>query len=245
MDITPAGYSGDIYAGVSPKTLKPTIRELVARRDASLMAARDIRFSFLSAFMIGLLTLPVLKIVNIDLNLKTHFIIVPVFLLLIPIGLGFAKAISCKMSLFWPMAKFAVIGTLNTLVDWGTLLFLTLSFRQYTHIDPSTFIVSGITMYSFYRFTSFMVSVVNSYFWNKHWTFYKSNVDRSGNRFLSFLFASIIGCGINVAVSSYLYSNAKPASITADQWGLFSAGFGTLCGLIWNFIIYKVIVFKN
>jgi putative flippase GtrA len=245
MGIELTGYGGDIHAGVSPKWPKPTCREHVARRDTSIMSTRDVGLSFLSGFLIGLLTLPVLKTVNIDLYLKTDFIIVPACLVLIPIGLGVAKAISCKMTSFWPLAKFAVIGTLNTLVDWGTLVFLTLSFRQYANMDSSTGIVTGITMYSFYRFTSFIVAVSNSYFWNKHWTFYKSNTHRTENQFLPFLFSSIIGGGINVAVSSFLFSTAKPAIITVDQWGMFSAGFGTLCGLVWNFSAYKVIVFRN
>lgn len=208
------------------------------------MTKRDYYLSLLSGLLIGVLALPVLKAAQNDLYLKVEFIIIPFFLIVIPAGLAISKTISYRVSIIWEIGKFVVIGILNTLVDWGTLALLMLFFRKYINIEPTYNIISGIAIYSLYKSTSFVVAVINSYYWNKYWTFHKHNIKRPKTDFFKFSIASIIGFGINVGVSTYVFSYVRPGNFNIDQWGLIGAGFGTLFGLTWNFLAYKLIVFK-
>jgi putative flippase GtrA len=209
------------------------------------MPRRDYYLGFLSGFLIGLLALPVLKTANTDLFLRIEYIVIPFFLIGTPAGLAIVKAISHRVAIIWQIGKFVVIGILNTLVDWGTLTLLILSFRKYINVEPTYNIISGITIYSFYKSTSFVVAVINSYCWNKYWTFAEPNFKRVNTDFFQYLVASIIGLGINVGGSTYVFSYVKPISFNIDQWALIGAGFGTLLALTWNFLVYKFIVFKK
>ena len=53
-----------------------------------------------------------------------------------PSWLAISKAIGHRISIIWQIAKFIDIGILNTLVDWGTLILLMFSFRNYIKIEP-------------------------------------------------------------------------------------------------------------
>jgi putative flippase GtrA len=209
------------------------------------MSRRDYYLGFLSGFLIGLLALPVLKTANTDLFVRIEFIVIPFFLIGTPAGLAIVKTISHRVAIIWQIGKFVVIGILNTLVDWGTLTLLILCFRNYINVEPTYNIISGITIYSFYKSTSFVVAVINSYCWNKYWTFAEPNFKRVNNDFFQYLVASIIGLGINVGGSTYIFSYVKPISFHIDQWALIGAGLGTLLALTWNFLVYKFIVFKK
>jgi putative flippase GtrA len=208
------------------------------------MSKRDYYLSLFSGFLIGLLALPVLKVANADLYFKIKFIIIPFFLIVTPTWLAISKAISYRIAIIWQIAKFIDIGILNTLVDWGTLILLMSSFRNYIKIEPTYNIISGIAIYSLYKSISFVVATINSYYWNKYWTFPQADNKKSKTEFFQFLIASTIGFGINVAVSTYVFSYVRPGSFHINQWGLIGAAFGTLFGLTWNFLAYKFIVFR-
>ena len=209
------------------------------------MTRRDYCLGSFCGFLIGLLALPVLKTANADLFLRIEFIVIPFFLIGTLAWLAIVKAISHRVAIIWEIGKFVVIGALNTLVDWGTLTLLILSFRKYINVEPTYNIISGITIYSFYKSISFIMAMVNSYCWNKYWTFAEPNLERTNNDFFQFLVASIIGLGINVGGSAYVFSYIRPISFNIDQWALIGAGLGTLLALTWNFLVYKFIVFKK
>jgi putative flippase GtrA len=207
------------------------------------MTKRDYHLSLLSGLLIGVLASPVLKVVQADLYIKVEFII-PFFLIATPAGLAIAKAISRRVSIIWEIGKFIVIGILNTLVDWGTLVLLTLFFRKYLKIEPTYTIISGVAIYSLYKSISFVAAVINSYYWNKCWTFSNHSAEKAKGDFINFLIASTIGFRVNVGVSTYVFSCVRLESFNSDQWGLIGAGWGTLLGLTWNYLAYKFIVFR-
>jgi putative flippase GtrA len=209
------------------------------------MTTRDYYLGFLSGFLIGLLSLTVLKTANTDLFLRIKFIIIPFFLIGTPAGLMIVKAISHRVAVIWQLGKYVAVGILNTLVDWGTLTLLILFFRNYLNVEPTYNIISGIAIYSFYKSTSFVAAVINSYCWNKYWTFVEPNFKKATTDFFQFFLASIIGLGINVGSSAYVFSYVKPTSFNIDQWALIGAGFGSMLALTWNFLAYKLIVFKK
>jgi putative flippase GtrA len=209
------------------------------------MSNKDYFLGCLAGLLSGLLFLPVLKSANSDIYFKIELIIVPLFIFGTLIILAIVKYISRRYSIMWQIGKFGVIGILNTLVDFGSLTLVTLFFRNYFNVDSNFQVLDGIPIYSFYKFTSFVLAVVNSYYWNKYWAFSNGVLKKSESDFFRFLLVSIIGCGINVSVSTYIFSLINLGMFNIDQRGLLGAGFGSFMGLGWNFLGYKFIVFKK
>jgi putative flippase GtrA len=205
---------------------------------------KDLYLGILSGLFIGLLALPVIGAAKPDLYAKIYLAIVPFFLIATPFGLVIGHMIGRKISFIWQLSKFGVTGVLNALVDLGTLSILTFFFRAYYNIDSKDIAFGVITFYSIYKSASFIIANINSYFWNKHWTFHQE--DRKGSEFLQFFIVSIIGFAINVIVASLIFESiAASIGISADQAGLIGAVVGSVAGLAWNFIGYKFLVFKK
>ncbi len=201
-------------------------------------------------FLIGLLLMPVLKAAQPVLYEQLKLILVPFFTVGAPLGLFIAYEISRKIPLVWQIAKFALIGVLNTLVDLGVLSLLIFLFRALLDINPEAKIALvfglSLTCYSFYKATSFIIANVNSYVWNKYWTFKQNENKKTFKEFLQFFIVSLIGFVINVFSASYVFNYiSAPIGLNSDQWGLIGAIVGSIAGLTWNFIGYKFIVFKK
>lgn len=139
--------------------------------------------------------------------------------------------------------KFAVIGVLNTLVDLAVL-------NSATLISETT---EGIG-YAIQKGLSFLVAVTFSYFLNKHWAFQDKSKKEEGKKFSQFLFVSIIGMLINVSVATITVTYIKdPINnllgikfLMNDQlWVNIGGLAGTAVGLVWNFVGYKIWVFKK
>lgn len=208
---------------------------------------KDYWLGVLSGLLIGLMFMPVLKMARPDYYAKLKLIILPFFLIGTPLGLFVAHIIGKKIRVIWQLAKFSVTGVMNVLVDFGTLAIVTVLFRNYLHIEATdTFFTLGIviTFYSLYKATSFTVANINSYFWNKYWTFDKTKDNHS--EFIQFFIVSIIGFIINVVAASLVFKGVHPlAGMNYDQWELVGAAVGSIVGLAWNFIGYKFLVFKE
>lgn len=208
---------------------------------------RDYKLSITSGLLIGLLLLPVLYAANKDLYHKLYLAIVPFFLIGTPVGLRIAFFIGKKIAIIYQIAKFGLIGVLNTLVDLGSLSLITFLFRSYLNIDSEKAIIGVITFYSIFKATSFIIANVNSYFWNKYWTFDQSKKTQTRDEFIQFFGVSIIGFLINVFVASFVfkYVLATLAGLNPDQLGLIGGAAGSIVGLVWNFVGYKLWVFKK
>jgi len=217
-------------------------------RAENRLSKKDLYLGFLSGLLIGLLFLPVLKAARPTVYESFWFFIIPFFVITVPLGLWIAKMISRKIAVIWQIAKFGVIGILNTFVDLGVLAFLTFTFRSFFGIEPQDLILNGIltiSFYSFYKSISFIAANINSFFWNKHWTFEHTS-KKSREEFFQFFAVSVVGFLLNVFVASFVFKSVTPfAGMTSDQWGLVGALAGTAVGLVWNFIGYKFIVFKK
>ncbi len=143
---------------------------------------------------------------------------------------------------FQQFLKFALIGVLNTGID---LIIL----------NAET-ILSGIrdgVGYALQKGISFLVAVTFSYFLNKYWAFQDTSKEKEGQKFSQFIFVSLIGMLINVLVATITVTYLKipinellNLSFLTDQlWVSIGALAGTAIGLIWNFVGYKLWVFKK
>ncbi len=214
------------------------------------MTKKDHLFGISAGLLIGLLAMPVLHAAKPELYARFFWAILPFFLIATPVGLIVAHWLGQKISVIWQVAKFGVIGVLNTLVDWGVLTALILFFRGRYAIESNSAAIAigvfAISFYTIYKSISFIIAVVNSYYWNKYWTFATGVVSKTKSEFIQFFLVSVVGFFINVGLSSYVFKSIAPiAGMNSDQWGLMGAAIGSVAGLAWNFVGYKFIVFKN
>ena len=211
------------------------------------LTRRDYFFSFAAGTLIGLLILPILKTAKPVVFESYALLVFFFFLIATPLGIIVANFIGRKIAAIWQIAKFGVIGVLNTLVDLGLLAAITFAFKQYFEINSSDLVVTGfiLTFYSLFKASSFIVANVNSYFWNKYWTFEANNSQKKPTEFIQFFVVSLIGLAINVLVASLFVKLAPFGTINSDQIGLLGGAAGSISGLAWNFIGYKFIVFKK
>ncbi|MFH1657226.1 MAG: GtrA family protein [bacterium] len=194
------------------------------------------KFDFIIALIIGeliaLFSFGILK--NLNLETKLLYWIWPIFLpIFCAACLWFASVLATKIKFIWQLAKFVLVGVLNTVIDIGVLNIL--------------IYLSGLasgTFYSAFKGLSFALSVVNSYFWNKHWTFGKKN-EKSRKEFIQFFIVSLIGFAINVTSASLIVNIIGPQfGLSSTTWANVGAIGAAFCGMTWNFLGYKFIVFK-
>ena len=149
------------------------------------------------------------------------------------VGYLTAEFLSKWVGLFKQLGRFAIVGVLNTIVDFAILNVLIKAFN----------ITGGFTI-DLFKGMSFVVAVINSYYWNKYWTFQVEKKTRS--EFLEFIGVSLIGFGLNVGAFHTIVNIIDPISgIAPGVWANLGALAGTVIGLIWNFLGYKLIVFKK
>ena len=201
-----------------------------------MVRGKDVFLAGFAGLLIGLLALPIL------LNLSFVGIFGDSWLALAGFAIGFAiltaagmlvaRSLSKYLPIFLQLAKFIVVGVLNTLVDLGVLNLLIFAV--------------GITLgpaYVVFKSISFIAAVSNSYVWNKYWTFGSGNKDTK--EIAQFFAVSIVGFFLNVGIASAIANFVSIAGFSPQLMANVGALSGTVLGLIWNFLGYKFIVFKK
>ncbi len=211
---------------------------------------KDYLLGLLAGILIGLLLLPILKNAKPSLYDTVWLFVVPFFAIGVPAGLMVASFIAKKVALVWQLAKFLVIGVMNTLVDIGVLALITiLVATDASYASETTWFSMAslvVTYYSLYKAISFIIANINSFFWNKYWTFGSENRSQTTHQFFQFFLVSLIGFAINVIIASVVFGSLSAAgAFTVAQAGLVGAAMGSIIGLVWNFIGYKFFVFKK
>lgn len=137
--------------------------------------------------------------------------------------------------IFFQVGKFMSIGLANGAVDFGTLnLLMFLTDRD-----------SG-WIYSCFKAISFLAALVNSYMWNKFWTFESRQTKGMGFQFFQFALISVIAFSINVGVASLVVNFVEPiGNISPRIWANIGAMAAVGFTGVWNFCGYKFIVFKK
>ena len=148
------------------------------------------------------------------------------------------------------VGRFVIVGLINTAIDFIVLNLLS----KLTHIGihDSKIIYLNII--------SFSCATTNSYFMNKYWSFGDHSQNRS-QQFTIFLMVSIAGALINSSVLkgsatlfpgflasiAHLVTIILPLSIwnNIDLTLNLAKVLATAVSLIWNFVGYKLFVFKK
>ena len=106
--------------------------------------------------------------------------------------------------------KFGMVGASSTAIDWGTFFILE-KFSIY---------------YLLAKIIAFLLAVINSYIWNRKWTFRSKDIDKT-KEFIRFLITSAIGLSVNTFIF-YL-------AVSKLRWSyLQSLILATMIVLIWN-----------
>jgi putative flippase GtrA len=133
---------------------------------------------------------------------------------------------------FW---RFVIIGVINTVIDYAILLILS----KLTGITGGSKIIP-------LNITSFTVATINSYYLNKHWAFADQSRHEQGKKFSLFLIVSIIGVTLNTTIVTLITSHISPMfGLPPRVWLIGSKLVATAASLVWNFVGYKIIVFKK
>ncbi len=134
-------------------------------------------------------------------------------------------------------SKFFIVGIANTAIDFAVL--------------NAEMFVTGITSGSsliFFNIVSFSVAVINSYFMNKYWTFEDKRPDgeKTAVKFSQFIGVSLVGISINSAIVFAFATFVSPIMGLSPQiWVNIGKLLATGISLIWNFVGYKLWVFKR
>lgn len=190
----------------------------------------------ISAFIISLLRVTE---TNIDMGGITPGVLWLLIIVLIPsllvLWVYITFHLGKKRHIFFQFGKFIPIGVSNTAIDFGVLNLLILT--------------SGVEkglLFSAFKGVSFLCAVTNSYLWNKFWTFDGGGTDDVRKQFLKFLVVAGIGFIINVAVASFIVNILEPiGGISPILWANIAAFASIVIVIIWNFLGYKYLVFKN
>lgn len=140
-----------------------------------------------------------------------------------------------RKSLMVQFVKFGVIGVINTGVDFAVLNLL----MWLTGVTEGNGLIP-------LNFLSFAVAVMNSYYFNKHWAFQDKTTGEGARKFSVFLVVSIIGALINTGIVRFVSTNIDPMfGLSQQLWTNAAKLLATGVGLVWNFIGYKLFVFKS
>lgn len=188
----------------------------------------------LIGFLTGVFAIP--TAINLGLRQPLILLVLPiVFPLLFILGLWVVSFLSRFLPSFVQFGKFAAVGLSSTAIDFGILNILSLA----TGVTAG-FILGGVNI------PGFGVAVINSYFWNKFWTF---KVGREGglfHDFPKFLAVAVVGLVLNSGIVIFATTYLQPLfSLSAQSHLNIAKVMATLLVLVWNFLGFKFLVFKK
>ncbi len=204
-----------------------------------LISKLDALLSLIIGFLIGVFFLIIARVIETDIGLGWDkgwdLSLLIVFPILCSLGMIFASFFKEKLLIIYQIVKFGLVGALNTFIDFGVLnglIFLTS--------------IAGGFYYTVFKGISFLVAAVNSYFWNKHWTFEKKESVFASGEFTKFLIVTFVGFLFNVGFATLVVNVIGPQYGIGDKlWANIGAFAGVIAGFSWNFIGSKFIVFKK
>jgi len=169
-----------------------------------------------------------------------HFINIAWFaLLVVPIAAVLALSIAYKIGEKWQVVaqfgRFAVVGFSNFAIDIGILNIL----QWITSIG-----IRG-RWYIVFKFLSFLGAVMNSFLWNRAWTFEKKG-NGEAQAFAKFFIITGINTIIDVVIAASLTSYiVPPFGLSGKMWSTIAAAIAAAFVMMLNFLSYKFIVFKK
>jgi len=203
------------------------------------------KIDLLSSIVLGLIisVFAIALISALESEINVSAINTTLLWLLIIMGVSFltvlwvyiASRLGNRQHVFFQFGKFIPIGVSNAAIDFGVLNLLILT----SGIDKGL-------LFSVFKGISFLFAVINSYFWNKFWTFESRGTAGLGRQFVIFLIVAGIGFVINVATATFIVNFINPiGDVSPILWANIGALASIVIVIIWNFFGYKFLVFKK
>lgn len=199
--------------------------------------------AFFAGLGITLLSLPIL----INLSVLDSFFsvsrglfygILALWIVLIPSGAVFgiylARLWGKKKPVVLQVARYGLIGWLNTFVYAG--IFNLLSWL--------TGVASGLAA-DFLVFIAFIITVTNSFFWNKNWVFEHSDSGRAKVEYIKFFGVTGFVAILNIFVFHLIVNTiGAPAALDEKIWANIAILIQIPISFLGNFFGYKILVFN-
>ncbi len=136
---------------------------------------------------------------------------------------------------FFQLGKYGIIGVLNTTLNAGVYNF----FIFITNISLGL-------MLDLFFVIAFVITVVNSFLWNKFWSFEDKEIKNIKTEAMKFFGVSAAVAAVN-AVILHVIVNIIGAPIDMDPkiWANVALGFTIITAFLGNFFSYKYIVFSS
>jgi len=201
-------------------------------RQSFSLNSRNLLLSVLAAFLTAIFLPPTLqqKGIAITASIPTYYIYVG-YTLIATVGMVVMNFLGKKLPILWQLAKFGLVGVLNTAIDFGILNFLSVL----TSATAGTALIP-------IKIGSFSVALVNSYFWNKGWVF--EGKKRASP--VTFAIVSALGIIINVGTVYALTTIIEaPGNISPSLWLNVANVGATGLSMVWNYLGYRLVVFKK
>lgn len=206
---------------------------------------KDFRLTILAGEATAWLSLPILKNIKIfdiliEKNINaTGFLIfwilfIPAAAILALSAFYFFAKYKNRIG-FFELGKYGVVGVLNTFLNAGIFNFLIFI----------TDISLGIIVDLFFVI-AFTGTVINSFFWNKYWSFEKRSAENIKTEAVQFFGISAAVALIN-AVILHIIVNVigAPPGIDPKIWANVALALTIITAFFGNFFGYKFIVFKK
>ncbi|MCR4283948.1 MAG: GtrA family protein [Parcubacteria group bacterium] len=198
-----------------------------------MFTRRDFTLTIIAGILTGILSLPILKNLRIDFRYIRTFFIVGVPLSFI-IGVYISSFFARRFVWIYQFSKYASVGFLNTMIDFGVLNLLSLM----TGIYSGGYIIVLNSVAAIF-------STTNGYFWNKYWTF-GSEEKAHMREFIYFAIAGFTGLLINTTVVYFITTFTRlPGGVDGPLLENTAKVFATIASMAWNFYAFKFLVFKK
>lgn len=196
------------------------------------MNNRNLLLSFFAALLTSIFLPPTLqqKGISITASIPIYYIYVG-YTLMATLGMVVMNFLGKKLPILWQLAKFGLVGVLNTAIDFGILNFLS----TYTGTTEGVKLIPIKTV-------AFSIALINSYFWNKGWVFEGKKKASP----VSFTVVSTLGIAINVG-TVYILTTVigAPGNISPSLWLNIANVGATGLSMVWNYLGYRLVVFKK
>ena len=169
--------------------------------------------------------------VVIFINKFVLFIIVP---FLCTFAIYFAHKIGKNWLTVRQFSKYALVGFSNLTIDFGVLNILI----YLTDRDKGIY-------FTVFKAISVSFALINSYLWNRFWSFENRDVAKAGKQFIAFVSVALGGLLINVALASFIVNSIHVDSVSSRIWANIGAIISGFAVIGWNFTGYKFVVFRK
>ncbi len=198
------------------------------------LTVRDLIFAAINGAFIGILAPFIFSNLSVNLPVPIAFF-APLLALLAALGVAFGYLLSKVRGFFFQLSKFGLVGVTNTVIDLGI-------YNLFIYMSD----VSSGYLISVFKSFAVLAAIINSYIWNKFWSFEHKNTENVGEEFMQFLVVSLVGLLLNVGITSLVVNViGAPTGVDEKVWANVGGLTASILVLTWNFVGYKFFVFKK